>query len=115
MKLMQQGKFGCMPGRGRAIQARGLDAKPWESRFVGPCWALLDPKVFKNTCVRPPIRAATAIAYANIRGRGSCGRPPTSDWQPARRSFARPQQLLSLIHISEPTRLGMISYAVFCL
>ena len=23
--------------------------------------------------------------------------------------------LLSLIHISEPTRLGMISYAVFCL
>src|SRR5450756_3020632 len=24
-------------------------------------------------------------------------------------------QLLSLIHISEPTRLGMISYAVFCL
>src|SRR5450756_2454417 len=25
------------------------------------------------------------------------------------------EQLLSLIHISEPTRLGMISYAVFCL
>src|SRR5450759_5307459 len=25
------------------------------------------------------------------------------------------QLLLSLIHISEPTRLGMISYAVFCL
>src|SRR5450756_2759516 len=25
------------------------------------------------------------------------------------------QQDLSLIHISEPTRLGMISYAVFCL
>src|SRR5450759_822080 len=24
-------------------------------------------------------------------------------------------QYLSLIHISEPTRLGMISYAVFCL
>ena len=24
-------------------------------------------------------------------------------------------QALSLIHISEPTRLGMISYAVFCL
>src|SRR5450759_149625 len=26
-----------------------------------------------------------------------------------------PRQDLSLIHISEPTRLGMISYAVFCL
>ena len=25
------------------------------------------------------------------------------------------QHILSLIHISEPTRLGMISYAVFCL
>ena len=25
------------------------------------------------------------------------------------------RQKLSLIHISEPTRLGMISYAVFCL
>ena len=25
------------------------------------------------------------------------------------------EQTLSLIHISEPTRLGMISYAVFCL
>src|SRR5450759_3538234 len=27
----------------------------------------------------------------------------------------KPSQPLSLIHISEPTRLGMISYAVFCL
>src|SRR5450756_3221725 len=27
----------------------------------------------------------------------------------------QPAQGLSLIHISEPTRLGMISYAVFCL
>src|SRR5450756_2782729 len=26
-----------------------------------------------------------------------------------------PTALVSLIHISEPTRLGMISYAVFCL
>src|SRR5450759_134474 len=26
-----------------------------------------------------------------------------------------PTYILSLIHISEPTRLGMISYAVFCL
>src|SRR5450756_599629 len=28
---------------------------------------------------------------------------------------SRPMVNLSLIHISEPTRLGMISYAVFCL
>src|SRR5450756_2741996 len=29
--------------------------------------------------------------------------------------WQRKVALLSLIHISEPTRLGMISYAVFCL
>src|SRR5450759_5361235 len=33
---------------------------------------------------------------------------------PAEPDHARGRQL-SLIHISEPTRLGMISYAVFCL
>src|SRR5450756_2957115 len=30
-------------------------------------------------------------------------------------AMAKKVQDLSLIHISEPTRLGMISYAVFCL
>src|SRR5450756_1584381 len=29
--------------------------------------------------------------------------------------YGRSVMALSLIHISEPTRLGMISYAVFCL
>src|SRR5665648_1131879 len=28
--------------------------------------------------------------------------------------YEAPVYILSLIHISEPTRLGMISYAVFC-
>ena len=32
-----------------------------------------------------------------------------------RKELDRAEYLLSLIHISEPTRLGMISYAVFCL
>src|SRR5450756_320149 len=40
-------------------------------------------------------------------------------WVPFEEDFERgkdrPVLLLSLIHISEPTRLGMISYAVFCL
>ena len=30
-------------------------------------------------------------------------------------SVCKQVHILSLIHISEPTRLGMISYAVFCL
>src|SRR5450756_202693 len=35
--------------------------------------------------------------------------------QPSLRGALATKQSLSLIHISEPTRLGMISYAVFCL
>src|SRR5450759_2385848 len=34
---------------------------------------------------------------------------------PVAQELMRYLQNLSLIHISEPTRLGMISYAVFCL
>src|SRR5450756_2746025 len=34
---------------------------------------------------------------------------------PVRKLLGTSVFLLSLIHISEPTRLGMISYAVFCL
>ena len=38
-------------------------------------------------------------------------------WLPGDRLPSLREQVisLSLIHISEPTRLGMISYAVFCL
>src|SRR5450759_4719970 len=49
-------------------------------------------------------RVELAIAYAATRSRGR-----------ARRSGIYSTTMLSLIHISEPTRLGMISYAVFCL
>src|SRR5450756_2664516 len=45
-------------------------------------------------------------------------RNPGPSWLPCGRRCARrstSRRHLSLIHISEPTRLGMISYAVFCL
>src|SRR5450756_2088212 len=35
-------------------------------------------------------------------------------WRPGDEVVIFPTLCLSLIHISEPTRLGMISYAVFC-
>ena len=40
-----------------------------------------------------------------------------ADWEAERIDFYEDVAygMLSLIHISEPTRLGMISYAVFCL
>src|SRR5450756_2794466 len=37
------------------------------------------------------------------------------EWQAALPGDSGAVLVLSLIHISEPTRLGMISYAVFCL
>src|SRR5665648_542980 len=38
-----------------------------------------------------------------------------SDWRNGTVLWIQSVYVLSLIHISEPTRLGMISYAVFCL
>src|SRR5450756_2996343 len=65
---------------------------------------------------------------ARTRRGGACLRTGSSDLhrrlRPGRlrqrRDHGRPEGIallwqLSLIHISEPTRLGMISYAVFCL
>src|SRR5450756_3028830 len=40
---------------------------------------------------------------------------PVAQGEPVAARVLAPGQNLSLIHISEPTRLGMISYAVFCL
>src|SRR5450756_1581774 len=40
------------------------------------------------------------------------GYPANADFQ-RNQKMKRRRQILSLIHISEPTRLGMISYAVF--
>src|SRR5660397_255617 len=70
-----------------------------------------------------------ALALFSTRGRiwapsgGSCSTDPGPDFSarrscPTCRSRRSPQPFtpaLSLIHISEPTRLRRISYAVFCL
>src|SRR5450756_2802780 len=66
--------------------------------------------------------------YPPLAGHGEAAvaRPKNHVWCPGcsvARAGAKPRALyertpgrrLSLIHISEPTRLGMISYAVFCL
>src|SRR5450756_2774078 len=68
------------------------------------------------------LRAQPAVS-AGIPAAGALAHVPpavNAGEQRARRDAAageerRPGQYLSLIHISEPTRLGMISYAVFCL
>src|SRR5665648_1218862 len=54
-------------------------------------------------------RAALALVYDGLRGQ-RVSQPSVSGSSGAPLAIT-----LSLIHISEPTRLGMISYAVFCL
>src|SRR5450759_1910397 len=61
---------------------------------VGPQWEL------------PDVLARSVQRFGLASEVRATGRPPSG--QNARLR-------LSLIHISEPTRLGMISYAVFCL
>src|SRR5450759_774826 len=60
-----------------------------------------------------PAAAAAMVHLALLEG-APCSVPGHrwSSWPVAR---SGPALGLSLIHISEPTRLGMISYAVFCL
>src|SRR5665648_1200223 len=77
---------------------------------------------------RGPLAAQDARLPGGGRARETCCARRTSagaahtralaaEPPPGRRDLrARHEQYnLSLIHISEPTRLGMISYAVFCL
>ena len=58
----------------------------------------------------------TYITSATMRADSKCVRIVV-DWEERNKlqHIIRTGQDLSLIHISEPTRLGMISYAVFCL
>src|SRR5450759_6022824 len=93
--------------------ARGAPSSPhqlaqgdWIGRSFVP---LALARRLRSTRARSSIRDTEAPASPPIVGR--------TLWE--RCGGAEPRsaaiQWLSLIHISEPTRLGMISYAVFCL
>src|SRR5450756_3077645 len=62
---------------------------------------------------RRPLRARSRVARR--RGAPRSGRAEGRRARPLWPPRSPPPASLSLIHISEPTRLGMISYAVFCL
>jgi hypothetical protein len=70
------GKSRCEPHRparsgwtrgraARAPKAGSIRAKPWESRCVGLCWALLDPRIFKNYLRRVIRLRPTSARQAN--------------------------------------------------
>src|SRR5450756_961859 len=92
----------------------------WEERkqkYLISDEPFLDRDRFASLCGRtglPDSQQRSTFRFRNVRdgaerfiGRSKSGEKP----------FARiyTRLGLSLIHISEPTRLGMISYAVFCL
>src|SRR5450756_2028461 len=73
------------------------------SRHRPDCTPVIVPLAFRDHCwLVPPLQGRMSTA---VPGAVPC---PEASRQ-------SPPQYLSLIHISEPTRLGMISYAVFCL
>ena len=67
---------------------------------------------YLNTCLaeREELLRFMAVAVLTRRNLFILGLPGQAKSDAIRRFRS-----LSLIHISEPTRLGMISYAVFCL
>src|SRR5660397_48941 len=79
------------PGKGLAFFHRSVRPDPYR-----------DPK--RKEEERRPESAQTP---------GSCPLPPSGAKQRGRVGLSPPP--LSLIHISEPTRLRRLSYAVFCL
>src|SRR5678815_337296 len=81
---------------------------------------------YRNTDLTPALRNARTItiAIANVNGGHDTMNPRALPWHasPGVQGLRRnggpnetPMCGLSLIHISEPTRLLSISYAVFCL
>src|SRR5450756_2933122 len=76
------------------------------------CQDLCRRRLFvRNVAIWPP--GAVPVGHQlRLAGIDSRRRPslPSGTYGPVERPAT-----LSLIHISEPTRLGMISYAVFCL
>src|SRR5665254_24657 len=93
----------------------------------------MELKVLTNIFINPPSQfdvctffffnePATTEIYTRkiVRQRQMCIRdsPTPSAWKAAAEregQVSRARRCLSLIHISEPTRLLSISYAVFCL
>src|SRR5450756_2662738 len=81
-------------------------------------YEIMPSLVGSEMCIRDSGRRAFAAGWGTTSA-GACrkrGWPAfTARWGRPAEQRAIPWKTLSLIHISEPTRLGMISYAVFCL
>src|SRR5450759_4814343 len=84
------------------------------SAIAMPAWS--DTLILRNgTTVPGTLTGATGNTIMFRDRRGGMHRYSVRDVESVQFGDAPDDSRLSLIHISEPTRLGMISYAVFCL
>src|SRR5450756_2413256 len=81
------------------------DLSEREGRVGTPLGPVIDGSVLPE----PPLHAIAKRSAANVDFLTGTNLNEVRFW------LITVPLLLSLIHISEPTRLGMISYAVFCL
>src|SRR5450756_654759 len=96
--------------------ARTLDVVGARSAFLILREALYGSTRFEQFVGRAGISEPVAAArLRELTAEGLLEKIPYREPGQRTRHEYRLTQKLSLIHISEPTRLGMISYAVFCL
>src|SRR5678815_1848221 len=114
------GTAACLAPASEAAATRDRQHPPPVSRRHGPDRSRLRPvRSGAQTALAPsyiPPRSAHCASRAWYRAASAC--PPSRCWATSPANPDRPTAFsvrLSLIHISEPTRLLSISYAVFCL
>src|SRR5450756_2866338 len=99
----------CDAAEGVAVRLRGVDSG--NHLFLG-CAIQSAQRRRVGGCVevRRHLVGAARVDPSQVHNMA-----PQGDAELAEKAPADGSRGLSLIHISEPTRLGMISYAVFCL
>src|SRR5450756_1929019 len=97
--------------------------EPKQTRCGRVSWTKRMPSIFRLPSALDAQQGREGVAQFSFRAGGhghgapadELVRPDQQDAVLLDLADPRPVVVLSLIHISEPTRLGMISYAVFCL
>ena len=105
----------CIP---RWYKIEGNGGRPWVLNNCRTCSSLLC--VFVKLAVRlavfrPVVLHRSVLAHLGAHMPASPHSKKLAAPIPTKRASQRTHYFLSLIHISEPTRLRRISYAVFCL
>src|SRR5450756_388833 len=107
------GDIGVSPAGAGAITGFALVADP---TYVFSKSSQVTGKVYAATYGLPtPANMSTAVSNMQAAYVDAATRTPATGASLNIGGGTVAGQTLSLIHISEPTRLGMISYAVFCL